>query len=148
MLGGAEPESQLGQCLDSPWGVGHRWRLHPLELWKAGGLQHDFKLMRPKCEPHCCLSACSLKPVFTKLPSEALEVQPGSDAHPDSPSRPPQPGKGGGLFVGILNGSGYLSGGEIISHTKFKLPFLREKADWNKPLTVLLSQAFCQWLAH
>lgn len=67
-------------------------------------------------EPHCCLSACSLKPIFTKLPSKALEVQPWSDAHPDSPSSPPQPGKGDGLFTGILNGGGYLSGGEIISH--------------------------------
>lgn len=86
-------------------------------------------------------SACSLKAVLAELPSEALEAQPQPNACPEPPSIPTQLGTGGGLFVGILRMAS-------VSHTKFKLPFRRKKVDWNEPLTVLLLQAFCQWLAH
>lgn len=60
-----------------------------------------------------------------------------------SPYSPLQPGTGDGLFVGILRLEVV---GSCFSHSKVRLFFLREEADWNKPLTVLLSQAFCQWL--
>lgn len=48
-LGSAQPGRPLGSAaqMEAP----------PPDCWEAGGLRrrHGFKLMRPKCEPLCCL---------------------------------------------------------------------------------------------
>lgn len=154
ILSEAGPESQL--ALGSAWTALGEWGTDggtppdPPNGWKAGGLRHGFKLMRSKCEPRYGLVSMFPETCFYQAPFLRCWKYSYGQMHPEFPSSLPQLGTGGGLFVGILRmvvGT-CLVVGNYFSHTKYKLFFLRGKADWKKPLIVLLSQAFCQWLAH
>lgn len=56
VIGGHESQLALGSAC-RPLGSAAQMEASPSDCWEAGGLlrRQGFKLMRLKCEPHCCL---------------------------------------------------------------------------------------------